>query len=63
MSRRAPVAVLLLTVLFSLPTIAHASPTDPVWIPGFITVFFGLITSHRSAAAPTQGVSSGRAIG
>ena len=35
MSRRAPVAVLLLTVLFSLPTIAHASPTDPVWIPGF----------------------------
>jgi len=29
------VAVLLLFVLFSLPPIAHASPTDPVWIPGF----------------------------
>jgi len=35
MSRRAPVAVLLLTVLFLLPPVAHASPTDPVWIPGF----------------------------
>jgi hypothetical protein len=35
MSRRAPVAVLLLTLLFLLPPIAHASPTDPVWIPGF----------------------------
>jgi hypothetical protein len=34
MSRGAPVAVLLLTVLFLLPPIAHASPTDPVWIPG-----------------------------
>ncbi len=35
MSRRASVAVLLLGVLLSLPPIAHASPTDPVWIPGF----------------------------
>jgi hypothetical protein len=35
MSRRAPVAVLLLTLLFLLPPIADASPTDPVWIPGF----------------------------
>lgn len=35
MSRRASVAVLLLAVLLSLPAIAHASPTDPVWIPGF----------------------------
>src|SRR5215470_12786033 len=35
MNRRASVAVLLLSVLFSLPPIAHASPTDPVWIPGF----------------------------
>jgi hypothetical protein len=43
MSRRAPVAVLLLTVLFSLPTIAHASPTDPVWIPGFRRVRSGMV--------------------
>ncbi len=35
MSRRASVAVLLLSVLLALPAIAHASPTDPVWIPGF----------------------------
>ena len=35
MSRRASLAVLLLAVLFALPAIAHASPTDPVWIPGF----------------------------
>jgi hypothetical protein len=35
MSRRASVAVLLLAVLFALPAIAHASPPDPVWIPGF----------------------------
>ena len=35
MSRRASIAVLLLGVLFILPAIAHASPTDPVWIAGF----------------------------
>jgi hypothetical protein len=35
MNRRASLAVLLLLVLFALPPIAHASPTDPVWIPGF----------------------------
>ncbi len=35
MSRRAPVALILLGVLLTLPAVAHASPTDPVWIPGF----------------------------
>src|SRR5262245_36427073 len=35
MSRRASIAVLLLGALFILPAIAHASPTDPTWIPGF----------------------------
>ncbi|PYM99910.1 MAG: hypothetical protein DME07_17995 [Candidatus Rokuibacteriota bacterium] len=34
MSRRASLAVLLLGVLLTLPSIAHACPTDPVWIPG-----------------------------
>jgi hypothetical protein len=34
MSRRAPLAVLLLGVLLALPAIAHATPTDPVWISG-----------------------------
>ena len=28
-------SVLLLGVLVILPTLAHASPTDPTWIPGF----------------------------
>jgi hypothetical protein len=35
MNRRASVAVLLLGVVLTLSPIAHASPTDPVWIPGF----------------------------
>ncbi len=35
MKRRASLAVLLLGVLLALPAVAHASPTDPVWIPGF----------------------------
>jgi hypothetical protein len=34
MSRKAWLAVLCLGVLLTLPPIAHASPTDPVWIPG-----------------------------
>jgi hypothetical protein len=29
------VTVLLLSVLLVLPALAHASPTDPTWIPGF----------------------------
>jgi hypothetical protein len=35
MRRGTSVVVLLLGVLLSLPTLAHASPTDPTWIPGF----------------------------
>ena len=35
MRRWSWLAVLLLGVLLTLPTVAHASPTDPVWIPGF----------------------------
>src|SRR3989442_5460911 len=35
MRRGSWLAVLLLGVLLTLPTVAHASPTDPVWIPGF----------------------------
>jgi hypothetical protein len=34
MSRRGSLAVLLLGVLLALPAIAHATPTDPVWISG-----------------------------
>jgi len=34
MSPRVWLAVLLLGVLLTLPPIAHATPTDPVWIPG-----------------------------
>jgi hypothetical protein len=34
MSRKAWLAVLCLGVLLTLPVIAHASPTDPVWISG-----------------------------
>jgi hypothetical protein len=35
MSRRAPLAILLLSVMLALPPVAHAAPTDPGWIPGF----------------------------
>jgi len=34
MSRRALLAILLLSVVLALPPIAHAAPTDPVWISG-----------------------------
>src|SRR4030095_1083623 len=33
-SRRAFLAILLLGVVLALPPIAHAAPTDPVWISG-----------------------------
>ncbi len=35
MSCRGSVVLLLLGVLLTLPPCAHASPTDPTWIPGF----------------------------
>jgi hypothetical protein len=35
MRSRGLVAGLLLGVLLVLPPCAHASPTDPTWIPGF----------------------------
>ena len=35
MGRRTFVVVLLLSILFVLPPLAHACPTDPTWIPGF----------------------------
>ncbi len=35
MKRRAPLAILLLGTLLTLPPLAQASPTDPTWIPGF----------------------------
>ena len=34
MSRRVLLVLLLLGALLTLPPIAHASPTDPTWIPG-----------------------------
>jgi hypothetical protein len=34
MKRRASLAGLLLGALLALPPLAHASPTDPTWIPG-----------------------------
>jgi len=35
MKRRVSLVVLLLGALLSLPPLAHASPPDPTWIPGF----------------------------
>lgn len=35
MRSRGLVSALLLGVLLALPPCAHASPTDPTWIPGF----------------------------
>jgi len=35
MRSRGLVVALLLGVLLALPPCAHASPTDPTWIPGF----------------------------
>jgi len=35
MRRGTFVSVLLLGILLVLPILAHASPTDPTWIPGF----------------------------
>jgi hypothetical protein len=35
MKRRASLVVLLLGAVLSLPPLAHASPPDPTWIPGF----------------------------
>ena len=35
MRRGTFVHVLLLGLLLTLPSLAHASPTDPTWIPGF----------------------------
>jgi hypothetical protein len=35
MKSGAPLAILLLGALLALPPLAHASPTDPTWIPGF----------------------------
>jgi len=35
MRRGTFVIVLLLGLLLILPPLAHASPTDPTWIPGF----------------------------
>ncbi len=35
MTRRRWLVVLLAGVLLALPPVAHASPTDPTWIPGF----------------------------
>ena len=35
MRRGTFVSVLLLGLLLILPPLAHASPTDPTWIPGF----------------------------
>ena len=34
MKLRASLAILLLGALLTLPSLAHASPTDPTWIPG-----------------------------
>ena len=35
MERRVSLVVLLLGVLIALTPLAHASPPDPTWIPGF----------------------------
>ena len=62
MRSRGLVAGLLLGVLLALPPCAHASPTDPTWIPGFydnndyddvILFITGAVTAANShSAAP-----------
>jgi hypothetical protein len=65
MSCRGSVAALLLGVLLTLPPCAHASPTDPTWIPGFyddndyddvILFITGAVTAVDSRIADAVGL-------
>ena len=65
MRSRGLVAGLLLGVLLALPPCAHASPTDPTWIPGFyddndyddvILFITGAVTAVDSQLAAPIGV-------
>ena|SRR5437879_5246921 len=68
MRRRASLAVLLLGILLTLPPCAHASPTDPTWIPGLyddndyddvILFITGAVTAVDSHIADPIGLVSG----
>jgi len=68
MRRGTLVSVLLLGVLVILPTLAHASPTDPTWIPGFyddndyddvILFIIGAVTAVDSQVADRIGPIGG----
>lgn len=65
MRRGTFVSVLLLGLLLVLPPLAHASPTDPTWIPGFyddndyddVVLFItGAVTAVDSRIAEPLGV-------
>ena len=65
MKRRASLAGLLLGALLALPPLAHASPTDPTWIPGFyddndydyvILFITGAVTAVDSHIADASGL-------
>ena len=65
MKRRVPLVVLLLGALFALAPLAHASPPDPAWIPGFyddndyddvILVITGAVTAVDSHVADPIGL-------
>ena len=64
MRRGTFVHVLLLGLLLILPPLAHASPTDPTWIPGFyddndyddvILFITGAVTAVDSCAVDLPG--------
>ena len=65
MKCRASLAGLLLGALLALPPLAHASPTDPTWIPGFyddndyddvILFITGAVTAVDSHIADASGL-------
>jgi hypothetical protein len=65
MKRRVPLVVLLLGALLALAPLAHASPPDPTWIPGFyddndyddvILVITGAVTAVDSHVADPIGL-------
>jgi hypothetical protein len=56
-SCRACLIVLISAILASIPTLAHASPPDPTWIPGIyddadFDDVVGLVTSAKALVEP-----------
>jgi hypothetical protein len=61
-SCRACLIVLISAVLAAIPTLAHASPPDPTWIPGIyddadFDDVVGLVTSATALVEPMDAVS------